>query len=86
MAMTPTRMCVGCCSREPQNLLIRIVLADNHAVVDPSGTLPGRGAWLHPNSDCFSTAVQRKAIARALRVPVSLDVTAVADFASSTLT
>ena len=84
--MTPTRMCVGCRSRELQDLLIRIVLADNHAVVDSSGTLPGRGAWLHLKSDCFSTAVQRKAIARALRVPVSLDVTAVADFASTTLT
>lgn len=84
--MTPTRMCVGCRSREPQNLLIRIVLADNHAVVDPSGALPGRGAWLHSDAQCFSTAVQRKAIARALRVPVSLDVSAVADYASSTLT
>ncbi|MCX6404793.1 MAG: YlxR family protein [Actinobacteria bacterium] len=86
MAMTPTRMCVSCRSREPQNLLIRIVLADNHAVVDPSGTLPGRGAWLHRDAQCFSTAIQRKTIARALRVPVSLDVSAVADFASSTLT
>ena len=84
--MTPTRMCVGCRSREPQNLLIRIVLADNHAVIDQSGTLPGRGAWLHLNSECFSTAVQRKTIARALRVPASLDVSAVAEFASSTLT
>jgi len=84
--MTPTRMCVGCRSREPQNLLIRIVLADNHAVVDQTKTLQGRGAWLHPNSECFSTAVHRKTIARALRVPVSLDVTAVADYASSTLT
>jgi len=79
-------MCVGCRSREPQNLLIRIVLADNHAVIDLTGTLPGRGAWMHRDAQCFSTAVQRKAIARALRVPVSLDVTAVADFASSTLT
>ncbi len=86
MAMTPTRMCVSCRSREPQNLLIRIVLADNHAVIDPSGTLPGRGAWLHRDAQCFSTAIQRKTIARALRVPVSLDVSAVADFASSTLT
>ena len=84
--MTPTRMCVGCRSREPQNLLIRIVLADNHAVIDRTGTLPGRGAWMHRDAQCFSTAVQRKAIARALRVPVSLDVSAVADFASSTLT
>ncbi|NBU85615.1 MAG: YlxR family protein [Actinobacteria bacterium] len=84
--MTPTRMCVGCRSREPQNLLIRIVLADNHAVIDRTGSLPGRGAWMHRDAQCFSTAVQRKAIARALRVPVSLDVSAVADFASSTLT
>ena len=86
MAMSPTRMCVGCRSREPQNLLIRVVRVENHAVIDSTGTAPGRGAWLHPASACISDAVHRKAIARALRVPVSLDVTAVQDFASSTLT
>lgn len=84
--MTASRMCVGCRGREPQNLLIRVVCSDNHAVIDASQTASGRGAWLHPNPECFSTAIGRKAIARALRVPTSLDVTAVADFATSTLT
>ncbi|WP_308192318.1 YlxR family protein [Gordonia zhenghanii] len=37
-------------------------------VVDTTRTLPGRGAWLHRDSDCVSAAVRRKAFGPALRV------------------
>jgi predicted RNA-binding protein YlxR (DUF448 family) len=52
------------------------------AVIDPAGTLPGRGAYLcrradaavaAPNPDCLSLAVSRRGIARALRCAVSVD-------------
>lgn len=33
-------------------------------------SLPGRGAWLHPDPDCLTAAVKRRAFARALRGPV----------------
>jgi predicted RNA-binding protein YlxR (DUF448 family) len=42
-------------------------------VVDPSATLAGRGAWLHPTADCFEKAVRKRAFGRALRVTVALD-------------
>ena len=55
-----------------------------HAVVvpDPLGTAPGRGAHLHPTTECYELAVRRKAFGRALRVqagsvPGGLDSTAV---------
>jgi predicted RNA-binding protein YlxR (DUF448 family) len=36
-------------------------------VPDPDGTAPGRGAHLHPTTECYDLAVRRKAFARALR-------------------
>jgi uncharacterized protein len=45
---------------------------------DPHGTLPGRGAHLHPEARCLELATRRKAFGRALRVEGPLDLTAVA--------
>jgi uncharacterized protein len=36
-------------------------------VPDPTATAPGRGAHLHPTTECYELAVRRKAFARALR-------------------
>ena len=35
---------------------------------DPSATLPGRGAWVHPAVPCIELAVKRRAFGRALKV------------------
>ncbi|HTI76603.1 MAG TPA: YlxR family protein [Mycobacterium sp.] len=77
----PVRTCVGCRKRELAVGLLRVVAVDGngeHAVtVDPARTLPGRGAWLHPDPKCLETAIRRRAFARALRITGSPDVTAV---------
>ncbi len=36
---------------------------------DPRGTLPGRGAYVHPTLVCLDQAVRRRAFTRALRAP-----------------
>ena len=36
-------------------------------VPDPDATAPGRGAHLHPTTECYDLAVRRKAFGRALR-------------------
>ena len=61
-----------------------------HAVVvpDPLGTAPGRGAHLHPTTECYELAVRRKAFGRALRVqagsvPGGLDSTAVGEYVAA---
>ncbi|MFT3899826.1 MAG: YlxR family protein [Gordonia sp. (in: high G+C Gram-positive bacteria)] len=68
----PTRMCVGCRGRADRAQLVRLVATSGPAgpvvVVDHRKTLPGRGAWLHPSTDCLSEAVRRRAFAPALRV------------------
>ena len=35
--------------------------------------LPGRGAWLHPDSTCLDAALKRRAFHRAFRGPVETD-------------
>ncbi|WP_295123722.1 YlxR family protein [uncultured Leifsonia sp.] len=75
--MEAVRTCVGCRSRAPRSSLLRVVLRNSEIVADPSATLPGRGAWLHPVDECLDLALTRKAFGRALRAQGSLDPTAI---------
>nr|WP_267127875.1 YlxR family protein [Demequina iriomotensis] len=50
---------------------------DGRAVVDQHRSMPGRGAWLHPDPDCLALAVKRRALVRALRA-TELDVSGLA--------
>jgi predicted RNA-binding protein YlxR (DUF448 family) len=52
--------------------LRRLVVRDGRVVVDRTGTLPGRGAYVC-NASCACRAVQRRAFARAFRRAVSVD-------------
>ena len=47
---------------------MRIVAQNGRLVVDPTATLPGRGAWLTPSIDAFESALKRRAFRRALRL------------------
>ncbi|CAL2070495.1 MULTISPECIES: YlxR family protein [Streptomyces] len=69
----PERTCVGCRERAAKNDLLRIVRSEDECVPDPRGTLPGRGAYLHPALVCLDQAVRRRALPRALRAPGALD-------------
>jgi predicted RNA-binding protein YlxR (DUF448 family) len=42
-------------------------------VHDRRRSLPGRGAWLHPDEDCWQLALRRSALGRALRSSARLD-------------
>ncbi|WP_327318215.1 YlxR family protein [Streptomyces sp. NBC_01235] len=69
----PERTCVGCRERAAKTELLRIVAIKDACVPDPRGTLPGRGAYLHPAPVCLDQAVRRRAFTRALRAPGALD-------------
>lgn len=81
-------MCVGCRKRAAKAELLRVTVgSDAHghpaAVPDPAATAPGRGAHLHPTSECYDLAVRRKAFGRALRVTTGLSSAPVADYLAS---
>ncbi|MER7049662.1 MULTISPECIES: YlxR family protein [Streptomyces] len=69
----PERTCVGCRERAAKTDLLRIVAVGDDCVPDDRGTLPGRGAYVHPALVCLDLAVRRRAIPRALRAPGPLD-------------
>ncbi|AWB92761.1 YlxR family protein [Aeromicrobium chenweiae] len=74
------RTCIGCRQRADKAALVRIVAAQESTTVvvtpDLRGTLPGRGAHLHPTTRCLELATRRKAFGRALRVEGPLDLSA----------
>ena len=79
----PTRTCVGCRSRQPASILLRVVVVAGSLIPDPRRTLPGRGAWLHPDQGCLDAAERRRAFGRALRLTRTPDSSGVAQYLGS---
>jgi predicted RNA-binding protein YlxR (DUF448 family) len=71
VAHEPERSCVGCRERAPKADLLRIARTPEGVRVDPTGTAPGRGAYVHRAAGCANAALRRGAIARALRTGLS---------------
>ena len=64
---------MGCRERAAKNDLLRTVAIEGECVPDDRGTLPGRGAYVHPALVCLDLAIRRRAFPRALRAPGPLD-------------
>ncbi|GAA2062138.1 YlxR family protein [Streptomyces carpaticus] len=69
----PERTCIGCRQRSARDDLLRAVVIEGRCVPDPRGTLPGRGAYVHPVPACYELAVRRRAFPRAYRTQGPLD-------------
>jgi len=67
------RTCVGCRQRSQRADLLRVVSKSSVLAFDPHKTMPGRGAWIHPSSDCLTLAIQRNAFGRALKLSNQID-------------
>ncbi|GAA4471595.1 hypothetical protein GCM10023190_00950 [Enteractinococcus fodinae] len=67
----PMRLCIGCRTRETIDSLVRVAFDEANdsrsLVLDQRNVLPGRGAWLHRDPKCLSTALRKRAFARAFR-------------------
>lgn len=81
------RTCVGCRKRAAKSELLRVVAGDRGAglelVPDPGRRAPGRGAHLHPTTDCLELALRRRAFPRALKTQAPggrITTTALEDF------
>ncbi|MBD9704614.1 YlxR family protein [Streptomyces caniscabiei] len=80
----PERTCVGCRQRTAKTELLRVVAIEDECVPDPRGTLPGRGAYVHPVQVCLDLGVRRRAFTRALRAPGALDTKALRRYVEQT--
>ncbi len=71
----PMRKCIACNENKPKKELLRIVNnAERGVVVDPTGKLNGRGAYLCKNSECLAKAKAKNRLAGALSTSVSEDI------------
>lgn len=62
----PMRQCVGCREMKAKKDLIRVVRSPEGAIsLDFKGKLPGRGAYLCPQSACLARAKKSRALERA---------------------
>ncbi len=62
----PQRTCVGCRQTLSKRSLIRVVRTPQGLVVDPTGKLAGRGAYLHDKLSCWQQGL-KGALSRALK-------------------
>ena len=63
----PLRTCVACRTERPKRELVRVVRTpDGSVVLDPSGRLAGRGAYLCADGACWSVALKKHSLERAL--------------------
>ena len=54
----PQRTCVGCRTVLSKRSLIRLVRRSEGVLVDPTGKLPGRGAYLHDRRSCWEKGLK----------------------------
>jgi predicted RNA-binding protein YlxR (DUF448 family) len=66
VAPGPERSCVGCRERAPKAELVRVARTPAGVRVDPRGTAPGRGAYVHRDPACVAAASRKGALASAL--------------------
>src|SRR3954464_12948783 len=68
----PQRSCVACRAVRAQRELLRLVSTGvDSAALDLRQRLPGRGAYICPQTACLRRAVKGKALERAFRHPIS---------------
>lgn len=67
----PERTCVACRMVRPKRDLVRIVRTPTGVVeIDPSGKKTGRGAYLCRAQHCWTRALQRRLLSKALKTEV----------------
>jgi predicted RNA-binding protein YlxR (DUF448 family) len=68
----PQRTCVACREILPKRALIRIVRTPDGVLIDPTGKVAGRGAYLHDQRSCWEKGL-KGALAHALRVELAAE-------------
>lgn len=69
----PLRMCIACKESKPKKELIRIVKTDSGFILDKSGKLNGRGAYICNDSACLEKLVKNKLLNKSFKQNVSID-------------
>ncbi|MBR3806916.1 MAG: YlxR family protein [Lachnospiraceae bacterium] len=67
----PLRQCIGCNEMKAKKEMLRILkTTEDEVVLDTTGKLNGRGAYLCKNVECLKKAVKNKGIERSFKMPI----------------
>lgn len=69
-----TRRCCVCREHADKSALIRLVLTADGIVIDHSGKMEGRGAYVHKNATCIENCIKKFSLNGAFKRAVSKDV------------
>ncbi|MDX1994414.1 MAG: YlxR family protein [bacterium] len=69
----PIRTCVVCRSKDAKRTLVRLVRTETGVVVDPSGKMNGRGAYLCDRLSCWERAVKTDILNKALKTTLTTE-------------
>ena len=71
----PLRKCTGCGEMKPKKELVRVIkTAEEQILLDLTGRMNGRGAYVCREEECLKRTIKTKAIERSLGVSVSDEV------------
>ena len=71
----PMRQCVGCGEMKPKKEMMRVVkTAEGSIVLDVTGKMNGRGAYLCQTMECLKKARKNKGIERSLKRAIGAEV------------
>ena len=71
----PIRRCLGCGENKEKKELIRIVKTPtDEIVVDTTGKINGRGAYICNNYDCLEIAFKNRSISKSLKAEVTVEI------------
>ena len=67
----PVRTCVVCHTQADKRSLTRVVYTEAGVVIDPSGKMNGRGAYLCEDGHCWQRAASSGVLDKALRATLT---------------
>ena len=71
----PLRQCVGCNEMKSKKEMLRVLkTAEEEVVLDTTGKMNGRGAYLCKNAECLKKAMKHKGIERSLKMAIEKSV------------
>lgn len=67
----PLRKCTGCGEMKPKKELVRVVKTpEDEVLMDRTGRVNGRGAYICPNAQCLKIARKSKRIERSFQMQI----------------
>lgn len=72
MKKVPMRRCLGCMESKPKMELCRVVKTNgNEVVLDNTGKIAGRGAYICYNEDCLEKAIKSKRLQKEFEIQIN---------------